>query len=236
MSKTLLNGVNEVLKKAKLIQGDSGSLSSLTDSGRQVWVDTAVQCWNEVVEELYSTTGKPYPQNLAEATITLVTNTRAYTLASDFNILKWPLLDETNGQYIHEYNGGYIALVNSQPIPADYTGLPIYAAIRPTDGYLYMDHIPTSSENGLIYKYRYLKDISVDAAADIFPFNDAVFRSLVPAVTELFNFYHRKEFSEGMFKSSLGRAARYLSNTAPMESYMQRSRGSRSGVAYPFEE
>ena len=236
MSKSLLNGVNELLKKAKLIQGDSGALTTLTDSPRQVWVDTAVQVLNEVMEELYSVSGVPLPKELAESTITLATNDRDYALASDLVSLHFPLLDETNGQFLYEYNGGYLALVAGQPVPADFTGMPLYAVVRPTDGQLYLDRIPTASENGLIYKYRYDKDISLSTAAATFPFSDTVFRALIPAATELFNFYHRKEFSEGIFKVSVGRAARLMTNTQPRTSYLpSRIRGGGAGIAHPFD-
>ena len=237
MAKTLLNGVNEVLKKAKLIQGDSGLLTTLSDSPRQIWIDNAVQAWNEVVEELYSAISKPMPKELAEDTITLATNDRDYSLASGLVTLHFPLMDETNGQKIYEYEDGYLNLVASQPIPANFTGLPLYAVIRPTDGLLYLDRLPTASENGLVYKYRYDKDISMSAAADTVPFNDTVFRALVPAVAELFNFYHRREFNEGIWKVSMGRAARALTGTTPRASYLPAKvrHSAMSGVAYPFE-
>lgn len=51
MAKTLLNGVNEVFKRIKLIQGDAAALTSLTDSARQHSIDLAIQIWNEVVDE-----------------------------------------------------------------------------------------------------------------------------------------------------------------------------------------
>lgn len=235
MAKSLLNGVNEVLKKARLIQGDSGELTSLTDSARQVWIDNIVQSWNETVEELYSVSSLPMPQELAEATITLVTDDRDYALASDLNILYWPLLDETNGQYIHEAKGGYLDLVARQPVPSDYTGLPIYGTIRPTDGELYFDRIPSSTENGLVYKYRYDKDISVSVAADTFPFKDNIFRALVPAVTEIFNITFRREFNDALYSTSMGRAARLLSQNPIKTSYFPSRIIRDHGVMQPFD-
>lgn len=232
---TLLDGVNYVLKKARLIQGDSGELTSLSDSPRQVWIDQIVQAWNETVEELYSVTGTPMPKELAEATITLVTDDRDYALASNLNILYWPFLNETNGQYIHESTGGYLALVARQPIPADYTGLPIYGTIRPTDGELYLDRIPTSSENGLVYKYRYDKDLSLSAVTDNFPFKNNIFRALVPAVTEIFNIYHRREFNDSLYSTSMGRAARLLSQKPIKTSYLPAKISMDNGVMNPFD-
>lgn len=233
--KTLLNGVNEVLKKAKLIQGDSGLLTSLTDSARQLWIDNAIQAWNETIEELYSVASEPMPKELAENTITLATNDRDYALQSDLVILHWPFLDETTGQKIYEWKGDYLSLTNSQTIPANYTGLPRYGVIRPTDGELYLDYIPTSQENGLIYKYRYDKDISVSVAADAFPFEDIVFRALVPAVTEIFNLYFRREMSESLYNQSMGRAARNLTKSSPRQSYLPARIRGTPGIAFPFD-
>ena len=235
MAKTLLNGVNDLLIKAKLIQGDSGSLTTLTDSPRQVWIDSAKQAWNEVVEELYSATGKPMPQELAENTITLVTNTRAYTLQSDLVILHWPFIDETNGQYIYEYEGGYLDLVSIQPVPSDYTGLPLYGAIRPTDSYLYLDRIPSSTENGLVYKYRYDKDVSLSLATDTFPFGNSVYRALVEAAHEKFNIHTRREFISGVYDAAMGRAARLLTQKPQRTSYLSVGTVTESGIENPFE-
>jgi hypothetical protein len=235
-NRTLLNGVNEVLKKLNLIQGDSGSLASLTDSARQIWVDSIVQLWNEVMEDLYSTSELPMPQELGEDTITLATNTRAYALSA-YNTLYWPLMDETNGTFIYEWEGGYLDLVASQPVPADFTGMPYYGVIEPTDGKIYLDRIPTASENGLVYKYRYDKDVSVSAATDTFPFKDSVFRALVPAVAERWKLDNRGEFAEGLYKEAIGTASRQLSGRQMRSNYMSGGAGpDLSGIFSPFAE
>ena len=235
MAKTLLNGVNEVFKKAALIQGDSGTLSSLTDSPRQNWIDQVVQAWNEVMEQLYETAQLPMPKELGEATLTLATNDRDYAL-NTFNKLYFPLHDTTNGQFIYEYQGSYLDLVNSQLVPADYTGLPYFAVIRPTDKQLYLDRIPTANENGLQYTYRYDKDISLSAAASEFPFDDAVFRALVPAVKEYFFMNDKREFNEGVFKISMGRASSLLTGNVQRTRYGKTRAHDTTGVMYPFED
>lgn len=231
---TLLQGVNAVLKRAKLIQGDSGELATLTDSPRQVWIDQIVQIWNEVIEEVYSISDIPLPQELAEATITLVTNDRDYALAS-FNTLHWPFLDETNGQFIYKYPGTYLDLVNDQPIPANYTGLPLFGIIRPTDEQLYLDRIPTSVENGLQYKYRYDKDVSLSLATDTFPFKDEVYRALIPVVVGLMKAENRKDTMPA-FAENLGRASRLLSGQPVRTSYIPpKANLNREGAGFPFE-
>src|SRR3990172_7589121 len=119
MSKSLLQCVNETFKRVQLIQGDSGLLTTLTDSARQIYIDSAVQLWNEAIDELYTTAEVPHPNELAESTITLVTSTRAYALNAAFIHLLFPLLDETNGRFIEEYPGGYMQLVVNHPFPSN---------------------------------------------------------------------------------------------------------------------
>jgi len=74
-TKTLLSGVNEVLKKVHMIQGDSGLLTTLTDSGRQTYIDLAIQSWNEIIDDIYAVSDMPYPQELAESSINIPTST-----------------------------------------------------------------------------------------------------------------------------------------------------------------
>jgi len=219
LSKSLLNGVNELLKRVQIIQGDQGLLTTITDSGIQNFIDIAIQILNELVDHLYDTANQPHPNELAEATITLVTGDRDYALAAGLNQLRFPLLDETNGRVILEHPGGYLGIVNSQYTPANYTGQPFYGAIRPTDGELYLDYIPTAAENGLVYKYRYDKDLELTDAADTFPFKDVVFRALIPAGAELWNQNQKNKFNGGLFKAYMGRAARYLIQQPPRESW-----------------
>lgn len=217
---TLLTGINEVLKKVKIIQGDSGVLTTLTDSARQLYIDNAIQAWNELIDELYALTGDPKPNVLSSGTITLVTGTRAYSLSSTLNRLHWPLLDQTNGNYILEYPGGYLGIINGQSIPSNYISLPQYAAIRPSDGYLYIDTSPSSDYNGRVYTYQYDKELLMDSAADTFPFKDVVFRAMVPAVAELWKRSQSREFDAKLFSASLARAATYLNQASQSDSWM----------------
>lgn len=219
LNKTLLNCVNEVLKRVKVINSNS-LLTSLTNTGKQNYIDITVQCWNETIDQLYADIKQPRPNVLREDTITLVTGDRDYELATDLVMLHYPLLDETNGQYIVEYLGGYMAMVNHQSQPANYTGLPQAAAIRPTDGYLYLDRIPTATENGKVYKYRYSKDTELLVEDDNVPFNDIIFRALVPAVAEKWKLENKREFNGGVFKRGIGTAARYLRQVPQNSSWM----------------
>lgn len=221
MAKSLLNSVNEILKRAGYIAGDAGLLTTLTDSARQVAIDQAIQVVNEGIDELYSAADVAMPNEQTSGTITLVAGTRAYQLASNLVQLRWPMIDRTNNQYLSEFAGGYNAILLHDPEQDD-TGLPHLAAIRPTDGYLYLDRAPTSEEAGRVYTYQYDKNLAMSAAADTVPFNDAVFRAMVPAWIQLWKREMRNEFDGDLFKASIGRAARLLPQQQARTSYSPR--------------
>ncbi len=71
MSKTLLDGVNEVLKKVDIIDEDAGLLLTLSDSARQTFIDLAIQVINEVLDELYSITKTSKPKQLKESMLVI---------------------------------------------------------------------------------------------------------------------------------------------------------------------
>ncbi len=239
MAKTLLQGVNDVLKRMGVIKGNSGELSSLTDSQRQVLVDLAVNCWNEVVIELYESSDLSMPKEVGTATITLATGDRDYSLPSDLVYIKWPLRNASNGYLIQEYPGGWDQLQNDQLQPANFTGRPFYATIRPTDGLLYMDRIPTAADNGLAFTLEYDKSLIKSLAADTFPFSDDVYFILVPAVVEKIKM-ERDEQSDARFAVCLKKYSRSLGIAAGMVS-LNKQRNNWLPISYsvtgdPMEE
>lgn len=221
MSHTLLDGVNEVLKRVAMIHGDAGELTSLTSQSRQRSIDIAVQAINEGNDELYSTAGVAQPSGQAESTITLVNATRSYSLASDLVRLRWPFIDKTNNQYLYQYPGGYNQAIFDDPEQDD-TGLPNFAAINPTSGNLHVDRAPTTVEAGRIYTYQYDRDLVMDTATDTFPYTDAVFRAMVPVWAQLWRRDQQKDFDTALYTLSVGRAARLLSRQLPRDSYYPR--------------
>lgn len=225
--KELLDGVNEVLKKTDVLDSDAGLLTSLTDSARQVFIDTAVQVLNEVMDELYATAQITKPEQLKEATITLADGTQEHSMHSSLVMLRteYNLIDETNNHIIYLLGeDGYWQQILGD-LDQDDTGLPSYAAINPTNGRLRFDRTPTSVEAGRVYKYRFDQDLELIDKDDQFPFTNTVFRAMIPAATELWKFYHQQEFSQGLYNRSMSRAARYLRQLPPRTSYAPRQAG-----------
>lgn len=221
MAKTLLNGVNEVLKRVNEVAGDAAALTTLTDSARQHVIDLVVQVINEGLVAVYMATGKPLPKGQAENTLTLATGTREYTLATDLVRLRFPMIDKTNTQYIERFPGDYNDMLRLDP-EQDNTGLPHYGAISPVNAKLHLDLAPTSVENGKIYTYQYDKDLVLSAAADAMPMTDQAFRSMVPCWVQLYKREKRNEFDTELYKRAIGEAARLIIMAEPRTSYNPR--------------
>ncbi len=236
MAKTLLNGVNEVLKNVGIIRGDSAALTSLTDSARQDWIDTAISQLNNALEAIYDAADITLPKVEAETTITLIENDRDYALPDDddFEEIIWPLHDRTNGRFIVEYKGGYDQLIIDQLIPTNFTGRPQAAAIRTTDGQLYLDRLPSADVAGEVFTLRYRQDISLSVAADTFPCRDVVFRALVLAASELWKKINKKDFDEGLLAAGIGRAARKLNPNRRKEADTVNRVGQTFNTTDPF--
>ena len=225
MSHTLLDAVNETLKRVRVVDtGNTGLLASLTNSSVQHNIDVAVQVINEGVDELYSAIGKSMPGQSAESTITLATGSREYTLASDLVTLKWPMVDRTNTQYLWQWEDTYEDLLALDP-QQNQTGLPIWGMVSPINSKLRVDRACDTASNGRIYTYEYEKNTVLVNAADAIPFNDACFRAMVPAWVQLYKREERNEFDQALFMQSIGRASRFVVEEKPRDSYSARRQG-----------
>ncbi len=231
MAYTLMDGVNRLLKRVGVIQGDIGDLSSFTDSARQVDIDVAIQSFNEMIHEYY--VRDMFDGEVAEGTITLVTATtsatdalapREYALATDFERMTGDrdqriLRNEANNFVVKEHKGGYVQLKADQIDPADFNGQPTSWVINPIRGVLEVNTNPQAGESGDVYKYLYDKRIALTATSDTFPFTDTVFDAIMPATAQLWKRDRRKEFDSAIFNQSFNRGLAYLSQTQTKKRY-----------------
>ena len=222
MSHTLLDGINEVLKRVNVIDtANIGLLTSLTNSGIQHNIDISLQVINEGIDELYSANVESLPNEQAESTITLSNGIREYSLASDLITMIFPMVDRANTQYIWEYGEGYNALLLLDPQQA-YVGLPIWGVISPINGKLRLDRACDTSNAGHVYYYEYKKNLALAIETDAMPFNDEVFRAMVPAWVQLYKREMRNEFDQALWAQNIGRASRALIELNPRKHYHPR--------------
>lgn len=192
MALSFLQAVNKSLRRTRIISSD---LASFTDAAHQSDITIHLDIWNEVLAELYleSDIGNV----VEEGSITLATDTREYSLPSDFERMAGEsygtrvLTNTTDTISVFEYPARsgispYAAMFADQPDPTDFTGRPLWWAISPKASNIRMDKTPTSGENGEIYKFLYDKRQNLSLITDTFPISDTSVEGLVPVVAEAF--------------------------------------------------
>jgi len=229
--KSLLQGVNEVLKKVKMVTSAS-ELVSLTDTAKHVFIDSAVQSWNEAVDDLYSLARTPKPLQMKTGHIVLAQGVQDYELEDDLETIFWPMHDETFGQYL--YQKDYHTLRSSQSQPDNYTGIPNFAAINPETGNLYVDRSPNESEANRDYTYHYGVDLELSIATDTFPFSNTVFRAMTEAVAEKWRLIQNNKFEEGIYSAAIGRAVRMMNKRPQNSSWLRISQ--KPNITDPLDE
>lgn len=233
-----LDAVNSTLKRAGLIAGDSGELSTATGSSNytastiftqrsdlQHSIDLVVEMWQETANEVYI--NQLTPSLLATATIVLATDTREYALPDDFERVAGSTPEErvmraaTETFTLGEYPGGYLKMLADQPVATMWTGEPQAYAISPRNGALRIDRHPTSDENGETFNLAYERriDLTATMATATMPFSDSVVRSLIPVVAEFYGRVKNRDFDQAIFRASLIRAFQYANKTPPMTRY-----------------
>lgn len=222
---TLLDGVNRVLIKVGELESRA-TLTTLTDSARQVFIDTAIDSWNETIDELYLLTRDPRPKAIKQANLTLVQDQREYRLHSTVVSLRtdYHLIDETNNHTIQFLENAHRSLVFGD-IEQDDTGLPSCATLNPENNKIMFDRDPDANAAGRVYVYRFEREILMDDATDVFPFNDTVFRALVPAVAEKWKFENRQGGSLEVYNKFLAQAASRLRSYPWRDSWAPRRVG-----------
>jgi len=220
--------VNETLKRASVIQGSSGVLTSFTDTARQTEVDMMLSSWNDVIDDLYSVPGIERGQT-AEGSITLSTSGtdsgREYSVPSDFVDVIGNLVNEENSYLLKPFPGGFEAMRIARADPDDFQGQPSWFVIEPVNGNIRIDTTPTADEEGDIYEFTYQKAINLTATTDLFPFDDEVVRTLQDAVwqTWVLRRKSRADFLESVFQRSVSRAAAMLSGGPVKKGYGPRA-------------
>jgi len=220
VAKNFLALVNDTLKEASIIQGDAGEFTSFTDSARQIDIDMAKSSINDVIQEIYSIPNS-LPRSQLEGRFTLATGKREYSTETDFEMMAFNVIrNQDDGRFIVPYPGGWQQMWNDQIIPADFTGQPIFWVINPENGKFRLERSPTSTEAGQIFRYIYVKTLSLSDTTDLLPFSDQAAQSLTPAFAQVFKRKRDPQnFDPGLFQTSLARGIRYITQRPQSESY-----------------
>ena len=200
---TFLEAVNDVAARTGVLQGATGAFTSLSSlSAKQRDADTILQLWNETVDHLYDF--GVFSGEIATATMTGASDTREYSLPTDFERLAGNRKDgtdvfrgATNEMVLVPYDHmqddlGYHRMLVDQLTATNWTGSPISYAINPSANTWRLntendDSNTATSLWNILYEKKLGFTSTSTATTDVFPFSDSVVRAMVPVVTQGYN-------------------------------------------------
>lgn len=237
MAETVLSAVNRILQTGAVIQTN---ITALTANSQQQDVQGAIDALNEVIDDL--TDLGAFPNAVSSGTITITTGNRSFPVAADFvELTQEQMVDQTNGNFLMPYPGGWDQLALDQLIPANFTGLPVWYVVDPTTTAaatkFYLNAICTASFTGRVYTYWYKPstDYTTASAATALPCSDEAVRQMIPACVEVFNRVRRRgEYSEISYQKALSRAAGRLSRIPARKRYGPSVPMDRADSFWPF--
>ena len=170
---TFVDCVNRILRINTIIKGDDDDITVFSDTQHAASISLAQIAIQDELGEIVSERLIPYEHTTG--TISLVTNTRSYGLASDFIRFfgKPSFYDATDNRRIFQYPGGEQNLMNVDYQYKTNTGTPTswyYDNTISKKAAFY--NVPDSNYNGRSLSYDYEKSIMVTNAADDMPFHN----------------------------------------------------------------
>ncbi len=171
---TFIDGANRLLRTAHVIKGDDDNITAFTDTQHAADISLAQIAIQDELVSLIAERLIPYEKT--SATISLVTSTRTYALASDFIRFygtRPSFYDSTDNTRTYEYKGGEDDLRDS-----DFE----YKTTEGSPDFWYWDNtttkkvafysVPQSSYNGRSLSYDYEKSVIVSLSTDTLPFHN----------------------------------------------------------------
>lgn len=188
---TFLDGVNRLFRINGVIRGDDDALTTFSDTQHSSDIQIAQIAIQDELSEIVSERLIPYEKT--SSTLTLLTGTRVYTLASDFVRFygdRPSFYDSTDNVRIYEYAGGENLLKDQI-----YT----YATDQGSPTWWYWDDatskkvaffsVPNSTYNNRSISYDYEKDVSVTLVTDTLPFHNTIeANAFIQAAARRFHF------------------------------------------------
>lgn len=175
-----LEGVNRVLRSNGILKGDDDDLASFNETQHSATVSLAKISIEDALGSLVSNNFIPFEEAVGE--ITLVNNTRLYTLPTDFVRFQGPrdhlVMHRITSMVADNHYIPHIEeefLRRNFPDYRERTGEVLQFYIpRGTTKQVGFWYVPNSNEDGKVYRYYYEKDVSVTVEADDLPFHNTL--------------------------------------------------------------
>ena len=222
-----ITGLNRLLRTNQIITGDDDSITTFSDTQHAADIELAQIAIQDELASLVADKFIDYEK--ATDTISLVTGTRTYTLASDFIRFygeRPSFYDSTDNVRIYEYTGGEDSLRD-----VDYQ----YKTTQGNPWSWYWDSttsksvafylVPESTFNGRSLSYDYEKSVTVTVAADTLPFhNDEASQAFISCAARRFRVMDESLIvptleEDAIYTSSKARLLAFLGNRNPSSRY-----------------
>lgn len=173
---TLLECINRILRSEAIIRGDTDTVSSLTQTQHSASMNLSIVAIQNEIVDLIATKMIP-KERKTTGSISLVTQTRTYSLASDFTSF-WGtphFYRAAENRQIYEYPGGLEKIQTDIYNYETQYGQPNWWYWEPgqtTYKQVGLFQVPSSAENGNAWTYDYNASVLVSSAGDNLPFHN----------------------------------------------------------------
>ena len=227
---TFLDGVNRLLRTATIIRGDDDAIMTFSDTQHSADIQLAQIAIQSEITELVSDQLLHYEKT--NSTITLVTGTRSYALASNF--IRFfgshpSFYDSTNNVRIFEYPGGEDRLMNIDYQYKTNQGAPVcWYWESTTTKQVSFYNVPDSTYNNRSLSYEYEKSVLVTNTTDTLPFhNNEEYYAFIDMATRRFQFLLEKQPAgslplDATYANAKARVANLIRPTNPNQRYGKR--------------
>lgn len=182
---TLLDVVNNVMRRVRLIDSQDEVLLDFDDNRLRVDVDMIIDAVNDTIRYIYDY-GKIPPHVVQTGTITLSATQRGYNAPDDFHrMVSESFIDQVKGHRLCEYPGGFKQLFEDQLVPDNYQGQPLYWAISPSKN-IRLDKVPGPEFDGDEYSFLYEAQLNFVLHTDVLPMSEMTIRDMTPAIVQMY--------------------------------------------------
>lgn len=173
---TFLECINRILRSNAIIRGDTDTVATFNDVQHNASLNVGIVAVQNELIKLIAERLIPKERNTS-GSITFVTNTRTYDLATGFTRFYGEphFFNSTQNRQIYEYPGGLEKLQVEIFNYATQYGQPNWWYWEPTNSTLKKVGfflVPSSAENGQVWTYDYEASVMVTASSDNLPFHN----------------------------------------------------------------
>jgi len=189
---TFIDGVNRLLRINGVITGDDDNITTFSDTQHAAWISLAQIAVQDELAELVSDRLLSYEKTTS--TITLLTSTRTYALASDFIRFYGThpsFYDATDNIRIYEWKGGED---NLRDIDYQYktteSNPQWWYWHETTTKQVAFYYVPSSTYNNRSLSYDYEKSVTVTNSTDTIPLiTTEEYQAFISCASRRFYFY-----------------------------------------------